>query len=40
VRYHAQGDQTARPYLSGEKPIEELEGAGAPGIQVVSQGFA
>ena len=40
VRYHAQGDQTARPYLSGEKPIEELEGAGAPGIQVMSQGFA
>lgn len=40
VRYYAQGDQTARPYLSGEKAVEELEGAGAPGIQVKSQGFA
>ncbi len=40
VCYHAHGDQTARPYLSGEKPVEELDSAGAPGIQVESQGFA
>lgn len=40
MRCHARGDATARPYLSGEKRIGELEAAGAPGIQVESEGFA
>ncbi len=40
MRCHAQGDATARPYLSGAKRIDELEAAGATGIQVEAEGFA
>ena len=40
MRYYAQGDETARPYLSGEKQILELANAGAAGIQVISQGLS
>ena len=40
VRYYALGDGTARDYLSGERKIDELDAAGAPGIEVESQGFA
>jgi predicted dienelactone hydrolase len=40
MRYYAQGDETARPYLSGEKQILELTNAGAAGIQVISQGLS
>lgn len=36
VRYYMQGDQTARPYLSGERKIEGLEGIG---VQLHSQGL-
>jgi predicted dienelactone hydrolase len=37
VRYHALGDGTMRPYLSGEKVVEEV---GDLNLQVQSQGFS
>lgn len=40
LRYHAKDDGTMRTYLTGDSPIVELERAGAPGIRVVSEGFA
>jgi hypothetical protein len=36
ARYYMQNDQTARPYLSGEKKVEELESIG---VAVQSQGL-
>jgi hypothetical protein len=39
VRYFALGDDTALPYLTGERIVEGLEDYGVTGIQVQSWGF-
>ena len=38
VRLYALGDETARPYLSGEKVVEGLDFYGVTGIQVLQAG--
>jgi hypothetical protein len=40
VRYYALGDQTARPYLSGQRMVEGLETVGVTGLQVQAEGFS
>jgi dienelactone hydrolase len=39
LRYYAQGDATARPYLTGEERVEGLEVYGVTGVQIQAQGF-